>query len=139
MDAREFYGQLSKPAWAPPGWLFGPVWTTLYVLMGIAAWRVWRAREAAGTSRATARRRGLQLFVVQLAVNALWTWLFFAWRQGFWAFAEISLLWCMIAVTIALFARVSRASAWLLAPYLAWVSFATALTWVTWRWNPGLL
>ena len=81
LDAREFYGALTRPGWAPPGWVFGPVWTTLYVLMGIAAWLVWKAQPATPDSNAS-RRRGLALFVVQLVLNALWTWLFFAWRQG---------------------------------------------------------
>jgi tryptophan-rich sensory protein len=81
----------------------------------------------------------LLLFIVQLLVNALWTWLFFVWRQGALAFAEILLLWGLIGATIVLFWRVNRTAAWLLVPYLAWVSFATALTLATWRLNPALL
>lgn len=132
-SAGTFYGELVHPSWAPPGWLFGPVWSVLYVLMGISAWLVWRARGFAGAKNA------LLVFVFQLAVNALWTWVFFVWRQGGLAFAEIVLLWVLIAATIGLFWPVSRLSAALLFPYLAWVSFASALTLSMWRLNPGLL
>ena len=101
--------------------------------MGVAAWLVWRARGFAGA------RSALLLFVVQLAANALWTWLFFVLRHGGLAFAEILVLWALILVTIGLFWRVSRAAATLLLPYLAWVSFASVLTLATWRLNPELL
>jgi tryptophan-rich sensory protein len=132
-SATEFYRDLVRPSWAPPGWLFGPVWTVLYALMGVAAWLVWRARGFGGA------RRALLVFVVQLAANALWTWLFFAWRQGGLAFAEILLLLALILATIVLFWQVSRLAAVLLLPYLLWVSFASALTLSVWRLNPGLL
>jgi tryptophan-rich sensory protein len=146
----EFYATLAQPEWAPPSWVFAPVWTLLYVFMGIAAWLVWRTDTgaAAGATHrapppseqlAAARRRGLGLFLVQLAFNALWTWIFFAWRQGAMAFAEILVLWVLIALTMHAFARVERVAAWLLAPYLAWVTFATALTWAIWRGNAGVL
>ena len=131
--ASSFYVQLNRPEWAPPGWLFGPVWTVLYVLMGIAAWMVWRERGWAGA------RGALTLFLVQLAVNALWTWLFFAWRQGGLALADIILLAALIVATMIAFARVRTVAAILLAPYLLWVLFATALTMAIWRANPGLL
>ena len=138
LDARAFYGALAKPAWAPPGWVFGPVWSALYVMMGVAAWLVWRTVPA-GVARLTDRRRGLALFVGQLALNALWTWLFFAWRRGAVAFAEILLLWLAIVVTAWYFSRVRELAAWLLVPYLCWVSFATALTWAVWQRNPAQL
>ena len=137
-NAGDLYGALARPPWAPPGWLFGPVWSTLYLLMGIAAWLVWRA-EPATPAQAVGRRRGLALFVGQLALNALWTWLFFAWRQGAMAFGEIVLLVVAVAVTIWQFGRVRSLAAWLLVPYLGWVSFATALTWAVWQRNPGQL
>jgi|SRR5688572_32635232 len=137
-DAGDFYGALAKPSWAPPGWLFGPVWSALYVLMGIAAWLVWRARPATPANRAI-RRRGLALFVGQLGLNALWTWLFFAWRQGAVAFAGIVLLWLVVVVTTWHFGRVRPLAAWCLVPYLGWVGFATALTWAVWQRNPGQL
>ena len=132
-SASDFYRELVRPAWAPPGWLFGPVWSVLYALMGISAWLVWRGQGFAGA------RIALGLFVVQLAVNALWTWLFFVWRLGAVAFGEILLLWLLIVANIVLFSRVSKVAALLLTPYLAWVSFACALTLATWRLNPGLL
>jgi translocator protein len=131
--ASEFYRELVRPSWAPPGWLFGPVWSVLYALMGVAAWLVWRARGFGGA------RNALLAFVVQLAANPLWTWLFFVWRQGGLAFAEILVLWALILATIVLFWRVNRLAAVLLFPYLFWVSFASALTLSTWRLNPGLL
>ena len=132
-NARDFYTELSRPAWAPPGWIFGPMWTTLYVLMGISAWLVWRERHQASA------RTGLWLFVIQLAVNSLWTWLFFAWRTGVGALAGIIVLALLIIATMAAFARVKRVAAVLLVPYLIWVLFATALTVSVWRLNPGLL
>ena len=138
LDAREFYAALSKPAWAPPGWLFGPVWSALYLLMGVAAWLVWRASPAGPAERAN-RRAGLALFVGQLALNALWTWLFFAWRRGALAFGEIVVLLVAVAITAWQFGRVRPLAAWLLVPYLGWVSFATALSWAMWQRNPGQL
>jgi tryptophan-rich sensory protein len=132
-DAPAFYARLSKPAWAPPASLFAPVWTTLYAMMGIAAWLVWR------TGPAPAVRNALLLFVVQLAANALWSWIFFKSKLGGAAFAEILLLWLLIATTIFLFMRSSRLAAALLLPYLGWVSFATVLTFSTWQRNPLLL
>lgn len=132
-NAREFYGGLVKPAWAPPGWLFGPVWTVLYVLMGIAAWLVWRSAGWSGAAGA------LSLYVAQLVVNAAWSWIFFAWRRGALAFADILVLIVLIVATLVGFARVSGVAAALLVPYLAWVLFATALTRAVWRANPDQL
>jgi benzodiazapine receptor len=132
-EAGAFYQQLVRPSWAPPGWLFAPVWTVLYILMGGAAWVVWREygfKEG---------RTALALFVVQLGANALWTWVFFVWHRGALAFAEIMLLWCLIVATAASFRRLNALAAALMLPYLAWVTFACALTFATWRLNPGLL
>ncbi len=128
--ARDFYAQLSRPAWAPPGWLFAPMWTTLYTLMALAAWAVWKVQGFRGA---------IVLFVVQLAANALWTWLFFVWRLGAVAFAEVVLLWLLILCTMVAFWRVRRWAAWALVPYLAWVSLACALTYSVWRRNPQML
>ncbi len=132
-QAGSFYADLARPSWAPPGWLFGPVWTLLYALMAVAVWLVWRSGgfRSAGSA--------LTLYLLQLAANAMWTWLFFAWRQGGFAFAEILVLWALIAATILAFWRVSRIAGVLLLPYLAWVSFAAALTYATWTLNPGVL
>jgi tryptophan-rich sensory protein len=129
-QAPEFYAELARPDWAPPAWLFAPVWTALYALMGVAAWRVWRKVRLGSP---------LILFSTQLAVNALWSWLFFAWRMGAAAFADVVLLWVLIAATLVAFWRVDRLAGALLAPYLAWVSFAALLTYAVWRANPQLL
>jgi tryptophan-rich sensory protein len=130
-DAASFYAQLSKPSWAPPAWVFGPVWSALYVLMGIAAWLVRRSPGSRGVA--------LGLFAAQLAANALWSWLFFAWHRGALAAVEVLVLLALIVATLAAFSRASRLAALLLAPYLLWVSFASVLTWAVWRSNPGLL
>lgn len=131
--AGAFYAELAQPQWAPPGWVFGPVWSLLYTLMAVAAWRVWCVRGFRGA------RAALGLYVGQLAVNALWSWLFFAWRLGGIAFAEILVLAGMVLGLINRFRRVSPAAAWLLVPYLAWLVFAAALALAMWRLNPGLL
>lgn len=132
-SAGDFYQQLARPAWAPPGWLFGPMWTLLYTLMGVAAWLVWRER---GFAKA---RAALGLFLIQLAVNALWTWLFFVWRLGAAAFVEILVLWVLILCTLVAFWRVRALAGILLIPYLGWVTLASALTYAVWRGNPALL
>lgn len=116
-----WYASLDKPSWTPPGWIFGPVWTTLYTAMGVAAWLVWREGQW------RQQRLPLTVFLVQLAVNFAWSPLFFGLRQITWGLVDIVVLWVLIVVTIRLFARVKPAAAWLLTPYLAWVSFATAL------------
>ena len=129
-DSAQFYKLLARPPWAPPGWLFGPVWTLLYLLMGISAWLVWRK----GGFRAS--RAALALFLAQLALNSLWTWVFFAWRQGALAFAEVLVLWALILATVVAFWRRTRAAGLLLLPYLAWVSFAAVLAFAIWQLNP---
>lgn len=131
--AASFYGQLAQPSWAPPSSVFGPVWTILYALMGIAAWLVWRS----GGFRA--HRSPLALFLVQLAVNALWSWLFFAWHRGGLAFADIVLLWLLVIATLVSFWRARPLAGALLIPYLLWVSFAAALNFSVWQLNPQVL
>ncbi len=128
-----FYQQLARPQWAPPAWLFGPVWSVLYLLMGIAAWLVWRESGF--------RRAGLalSLFLFQLVANALWTWLFFHWHHGALALAEILILWGLILGTAILFWRIRPLAGALLLPYLAWVTFASVLTYSVWQRNPQLL
>lgn len=135
VSAGTFYADLVRPAWAPPGWLFGPMWSTLYTLMGVAAWLVWREGRLTGVSTAGA----LALFVVQLVANALWSWLFFKWRQGGAAFAEVVVLWVLILSTLILFWRIRPSAGLLFVPYLVWVTLAAALTYAVWRANPSLL
>jgi translocator protein len=131
IDAAAFYAQLDKPAWAPPASVFGPVWSVLYLLMGVSSWLVWREPGD--------HRRALAWWVAQLVANTLWSWLFFAWMQGAWAFADAVLLLVLVAITLVAFWRVRPLAAVLLVPYLAWVGFAAALTWRVWQGNPGLL
>lgn len=119
----EWFAALQKPSWNPPNWVFAPVWTTLYAMMAVAAWLVWR----------TGARAPLAWWLVQLALNAAWSWLFFGLHRPDLAFADILVLWLAIAATIVAFAPVSRTAALLLVPYLAWVTFATALNGAIWR------
>lgn len=124
-----WYETLAKPTWNPPNWLFGPVWTTLYLAMAVAAWLVWRQ---AGW---TASKLPLILFGVQLALNTLWSCLFFGLESPGLAFAEILLLWTAIAATMVAFWYRSKPAAVLFVPYLAWVTFAAFLNFTIWRLN----
>ncbi|MGA9717259.1 MAG: TspO/MBR family protein [Acidobacteriaceae bacterium] len=120
---------LRKPAFNPPDWVFAPVWTSLYALMAIAAWLVWREPDA------TARTAGLEIFWVQLALNFLWSMIFFRGHALLAAGIEILLLLAAIVAATLLFGRISRMAAYLMTPYLLWVAFATVLTWAIWRIN----
>ncbi|KKO49011.1 tryptophan-rich sensory protein [Arsukibacterium sp. MJ3] len=131
INAANFYRELQLPGWAPPSWLFGPVWTALYTLMAIAAWLVWRSSKFS--------KPALQLYFCQLMVNTLWSWLFFAWYQGGLAFANIILLLVLIIVTLVSFWRLHKLAALLLVPYLLWVGFAAVLNFSIWQLNPGTL
>ena len=133
LQADQFYTKLIRPDWAPPPFIFGPVWTVLYALMGVAAWLVWRAEGF------RAARVALTLFLIQLIPNAAWTWLFFAWQQGGLAFWDILLLWVLIVATMIAFWRIRPVAGFLLVPYLLWVSFASVLNYAMWQLNPGLL
>ena len=133
IQARSFYSQLAQPAWAPPPFLFGPVWTVLYALMAIAAWLVWRS----GGFRTN--RIALAFFWGQLVLNALWSWLFFAWHLGALAFADIVFLWVLIVATLVSFWRLRPLAGALFIPYLLWVSFASALNYSLWQLNPQVL
>lgn len=124
-----WYAALAKPSWNPPSWVFGPVWTLLYAMMAVAAWLVWR--QAGWRAAAPA----LAVFALQLVLNALWSWIFFGLHAPGWALLEILALWLAILATIVLFARVRPLAAWLLVPYLAWVSFAAVLNFTLWRLN----
>ena len=124
-----WYRTLARPAFAPPNWVFGPVWTLLYALMAIAAWRVWLA------SPSPARSWGLLLFLAQLALNLAWSWIFFRRHAIGAALVEIAVLWMAIGAATLAFSRVDLVAAWLMAPYLAWVTFASALNAGFWRLN----
>jgi tryptophan-rich sensory protein len=124
-----WYRTLVRPAIAPPNWVFGPVWTLLYALMAIAAWRVQLSAPSA------LRTWGLALFLIQLTLNFLWSWIFFKQHAIGAAFLEVLVLWASIAATTLTFARISPLAAWLMAPYLAWVTFASILNWAYWRLN----
>lgn len=125
----EWYATLNKPTWNPPGWVFGPVWTVLYAMMGTAAWLVWRQY---GFKRAGL---ALGLFLFQLLLNGLWTWIFFGLHNPAAAFAEIVVLWASIVATIIAFWPKNTLAGMLLIPYAAWVAFASVLTFTLWRLN----
>jgi len=128
-SVKEWYPRIQKPAWTPPDAAFGPVWTALYLLMGVAAWLVWR--DSAGYPR----RRALGIFSLQLVLNGAWSFIFFGLHRPGWAALEIVLLWSAIVVTLFVFVRINRVAAGLLVPYLMWVSFAAALNMAIWRAN----
>jgi translocator protein len=128
-SAPEFYQALAKPSWAPPPSVFGPVWTVLYALMAAAAWLVVRGK---GWRAAWPE---LSLYLVQLVVNAAWTWLFFALHSGTTAFFDIIVLMALVTVMVVAFWRTRPLAGILLLPYLAWVAFATFLTWSVWALN----
>ncbi len=124
-----WYASLAKPTWTPPGWIFGPVWTLLYLMMAVAAWLVWRQAGFAGA------KLPLTLFAIQLALNSVWSVLFFGLQNPGAAAVEIVLLWAVILATLVTFWRRSRVAGGLLAPYLAWVSYAAVLNVAIWRMN----
>lgn len=131
VDAAAFYAELIKPSWAPPASVFGPVWSILYLLMGVAVWLVWREPQAT--------KQALGSFVVQLSINALWSWLFFVWHLGAWSFVGVLLLLLLIVATLFSFWKISRMAVVLMIPYLLWVGFAAVLTWTIWQSNPMFL
>jgi benzodiazapine receptor len=126
-----WYRTLAKPSFNPPGWIFAPVWAILYVLMAIAAWLVIESPAS------PARTVGLILFFIQLALNLAWSWIFFRKHAIGAAAIEVAVLWCTIGVATVLFSQVSGAAAWLMAPYWAWVTFASILNAMIWRLNPA--
>jgi len=121
-----WYAALRKPSWTPPSWLFAPAWTLLYAMMAVAAWLVWRQTGFSGE---------VGLFVLQLALNAAWSWLFFGLHRPALAFADIVALWLAILATLVAFWAVRPLAGGLLVPYLAWVTFAAALNGAVWRLN----
>jgi len=125
-----WYQTIQKPSWNPPNWIFGPVWTTLYILIGIAFFLVWKSHD-----EREIKKTAIILFAVQLVLNFFWSFIFFNQHQIGLAFAEILALWLMILLTIFAFARISKPAAWLLVPYISWVSFAAILNFTIWQLN----
>jgi tryptophan-rich sensory protein len=125
-----WYRTLAKPSFSPPSWIFAPVWTTLYLLMAIAAWLVFNAPASPIHTVA------LSLFVLQLALNLAWSWIFFRKHALGAAVLEVAVLWCSIGATMCLFGQISATAAWLISPYWAWVTFASILNVTIWRLNP---
>lgn len=124
-----WYAALNKPFFNPPNWIFAPVWTTLYIFMGIALFLIWRLPAS------PARNKALPIFYAQLALNFAWSFIFFNFHQTGAAFAEILLMWAAIVITIRHFYALQKAAAWLLVPYLLWVSFASVLNFSIWQLN----
>lgn len=127
-----WYAAANKPWFNPPNWIFAPVWTTLYILMGIALYLVWKN----DTIKISAKQLAIIVFAVQLILNFFWSLIFFKLQQPGWAFAEIIAMWLAIIATILLFGKISSAAAWLLVPYICWVSFAAVLNYSIWKLNP---
>ena len=127
----DWYERLAKPSWRPPNWLFAPVWTVIYLTIAVSGWLVWRKYGFAGATLP------LAIYLLQLVLNAAWTPIFFGLRRPDLAFFEIVMLWLSIVATIATFRSLNAAAAWLLLPYLAWVTFAATLNFTVWRLNRG--
>lgn len=128
-----WYAALPKPELAPPNWVFGPVWTILYVLMGVAFFLVWQKMDTAKGAKRNTIQVALSLFVAQLVLNACWSIIFFGLRNPGLAFAEIVVMWLAIVATMAAFSHVSAKATWLLVPYILWVSFAGYLNYAIWQ------
>lgn len=129
-EINEWYQTIEKPAWQPPSWVFGPVWTVLYVLMGIAFYLVWNS-----DAPKKLKRMAITLWIIQLVFNFFWSFIFFKQHQIDWALAEILVLWFFILLTILYFGRISKLAAWLMVPYISWVSFASLLTFAIYELN----
>ena len=126
-----WYPTLVKPSFNPPNWIFAPVWTSLYVMMGVAAGLIWNQI----TTQKLAVTKALQIFAIQLVLNALWSYLFFGLHNLMLATIEVVLLWLMIFETYSQFAKINKTASYLMLPYLAWVSFASVLTASIWWLN----
>jgi translocator protein len=125
-----WFTTINKPSFNPPNWIFAPVWTTLYVLMGIAFYLVWKS-----TGDESVKRTAIIFYSIQLVLNFLWSFIFFKMHQPGWAMVDIVLMWIMILLTILWFGKISSTAAWLLVPYICWVSFASILNYAIWRLN----
>lgn len=124
-----WYDSIQKPDWNPPAWVFGPVWTTLYTMMGVAVWLVWKNYGF------TEAKAALSVFIIQLFLNGLWSQIFFGLQEPGWALIEIILLLTTIILTTILFFKKNRVAGWLMIPYILWVSFATMLNGAIWWLN----
>lgn len=122
-----WYATLTKPSFSPPNWVFGPVWTTLYLLMGISAYLIWEKSKKFNMP--------LKIFALQLFLNALWSFIFFGMKNPALAFLEIIALWLSVAYTIVLFYKLDKRAAYLLLPYIAWITFASVLNYFIWKLN----
>jgi tryptophan-rich sensory protein len=125
-----WYSTVNKPSFNPPNWVFAPVWTCLYILMGIAFYIIWQ--KQAGTSF---KNKAISFYVLQLVFNFTWSLVFFYFHQPGWALVNIAVLWLLIAGTIYFFLKISKPAGWLLVPYLLWVSFASVLNYAIWHLN----
>lgn len=126
-SVKTWYPEIVKPSWNPPASLFGPVWTLLFILIGVSAWRVWLTGQFWGAPAA--------IFGVQFVFNLAWSWLFFAQHRPDWAFLDIVVLWLSIVAMLVTFWRIDRPAGWVLVPYLLWVSFASILNFSIWMLN----
>ena len=129
-SVKGWFTTLNKPFFNPPAWLFAPVWTTLYILMGIAFFLIWKSNPVKSL-----KQKAMIFYFIQLALNAAWSFIFFFTKQSGWAFAEILILLTMIITTAVIFYNIRKAAGWLLLPYIVWVSFACLLNYSIWRLN----
>ena len=127
----DWYREMTKPSWTPPDWVFGAGWSVLYILIAIAGWRVWERADGDAVVLPMA------VYAIQLGLNAGWSAIFFGLKRPDWAFAEVAALWTAIVANIVVFYPIDPLAAWLLLPYLAWVTFAAALNLAVWRLNSG--
>ncbi len=126
-----WYAALNRPYFSPPNWIFAPVWTILYLLMGLSLYLVWKK----GLENKQVKT-GVMVFLFQLFLNSLWSFLFFGLQSSFYAFIGIIFLWLAILITIIIFSKISKKAAYLLLPYIIWVSFAALLNFNIWQLNP---
>jgi tryptophan-rich sensory protein len=128
-EITNWYAGLHKPSFNPPNYLFGPVWTLLYFLMGISLYLIWKQLPS------PSKTKSIILFFIQFGLNFCWSFIFFKFHKPGFAFAEIILMWIFILLTILSFSKLNKTAAWLLVPYIAWVSFATLLNYSIWQLN----
>lgn len=129
-EIQGWFLHLNKPVWNPPNWLFAPVWTTLYLLMGISFYLIWKTKTSPDT-----KQWAIIIFVVQFGSNFIWSYIFFKEHLMGWAFVDIIILWIAILCTIIAFSKINKTAAWLLVPYISWVSFAAILNYTIWQMN----